>query len=79
MIRRGSMKGTARSPDPVRLAYYRHSRILHDLQEFHDLLLEPGAASRPPSQRRQALRFMEEQFAPGNVIDAVARSWTAVQ
>lgn len=64
--------------DPVRLAYYRHWRILHDLQEFHDLLLEPGAASRPPSQRRQVLRFMEEQFAPGNVIDAAARSWAAV-
>jgi len=24
------------------------------------------------------LRFMEEQFAPGNVIDAAARSWAAV-
>lgn len=64
--------------DTVRLAYYRHWRILHDLQEFHDLLLEPGAAARPPSQRRQALRYMDEQFAPGNVVDAAARSWAAL-
>lgn len=64
--------------DPARLAYYRHWRVLHDLQEFHDLLLEPGAASRPPSQRRQALRYMDEQFAPGNVVDAAARSWAAL-
>lgn len=64
--------------DPTRLAYYRHWRILHDLQEFHDLLLEPGAASRPSSQRRQALRYMDEQFAPGNVVDAAARSWAAL-
>jgi spectinomycin phosphotransferase len=66
------------SLDPVRLAYYRHWRILHDVQEFHDLLLEPGAAGRPPSQRLQALRYMEDQFAPNNVVDAAARSWTAV-
>lgn len=63
--------------DPVRLAYYRHWRVLHDLQEFHDLMLEPGAATRPPSQRRQALRYMDDQFAPGNVVDAAARSWSA--
>lgn len=63
--------------DPVRLAYYRHWRILHDVQEFHDVLLEPGAAARPPAQRRQALRYMEEQFAPGNVVATAARSWAA--
>ncbi|MEG2803168.1 aminoglycoside phosphotransferase family protein [Stenotrophomonas sp.] len=62
---------------PARLAYYRHWRILHDVQEFHDLLLEPGAATRPPTQRRQALRYMDEQFAPGNVVDSAARSWEA--
>ncbi|MNK21455.1 serine/threonine protein kinase [compost metagenome] len=61
--------------DAARLAYYRHWRILHDVQEFHDLLLEPGAAARPPTQRRQALRYMDEQFAPGNVVDSAARSW----
>lgn len=65
------------SIDRDRLAYYRHWRILHDVQEFHDLLLEPGAASRPPAQRRQALRYMEEQFAPGNVVDSATRSWVA--
>lgn len=59
------------------LAYYRHWRILHDVQEFHDLLLEPGATARPPAQRRQALRYMAEQFAAGNVVDAAARSWQA--
>ncbi|RRU17168.1 aminoglycoside phosphotransferase family protein [Stenotrophomonas sp. 278] len=63
--------------DPVRLACYRHWRILHDIQEFHDLLLEPGAAARPPSQRLQALRYMQDQFAPNNVVDAAARSWAA--
>jgi spectinomycin phosphotransferase len=68
----------ALAADPARLAYYRHWRILHDLQEFHDLLLEPGAAARPPSQRRQALRYMDEQFAPGNVVDAATRSWAAL-
>lgn len=64
--------------DAARLAYYRHWRILHDVQEFHDLLLEPGAAARPPAQRRQALRYMDEQFAPGNVVDSAARSWRVV-
>lgn len=63
--------------DATRIAYYRHWRILQDVQEFHDLLLEPGAASRPPTQRRQALRYMDEQFAPGNVVDSAARSWAA--
>lgn len=63
--------------DPARLAYYRHWRILHDVQEFHDLLLEPGAAARPSTQRRHALRYMDEQFAPGNVVDSAARSWAA--
>ncbi len=63
--------------DRARLAYYRHWRILHDIQEFHDLMLEPGAAARPPTQRRQALRYMDEQFAPGNVVDNAARSWHA--
>lgn len=64
--------------DPLRLAYYRHWRILDDMQEFHDLLLEPGAAARPPGQRLHALRYMEDQFAPNNVVDAAARSWAAV-
>lgn len=65
--------------DPLRVAYYRHWRILQDLQEFHDLLLEPGATARPPAQRRQALRYMAEQFAPGNVADCAARAWQATQ
>lgn len=65
--------------DPLWVAYYRHSRILQDLQEFHDLLLEPGATARPPAQRRQALRYMAEQFAPGNVADCATRAWQVAQ
>jgi len=65
--------------DPLRVAYYRHWRILQDLQEFHDLLLEPGATARPPAQRRQALRYRAGQFAPGNVADCATRAWQAAQ
>lgn len=65
--------------DPLWVAYCRHWRILQDLQEFHDLLLEPGATARPPAQRRQALRYMAEQFAPGNVADCATRAWQVAQ
>ncbi|MEN5069466.1 aminoglycoside phosphotransferase family protein [Stenotrophomonas sp. TWI1183] len=65
--------------DPLWVAYSRHWRILQDLQEFHDLLLEPGATARPPAQRRQALRYMAEQFAPGNVADCATRAWQVAQ
>lgn len=64
--------------DPRWIAWYRHWRILQDLIEFQQMLLGPDAELRSLQQRRQALHYLGEQFAPGNVLDAAERAFRAV-
>lgn len=57
------------------IAWYRHVRVLQDLIEFQQMLLGAEAQQRAVQQRRQALHFLGEQFAPGNVVDAAERAY----
>ena len=58
--------------DLVALAYYRYERIVKDLLEYCDQMLDPAASTQ---DREEGLRQMQSQFLPDDVVAIAHRSY----
>lgn len=65
---------TALCADAIR--YYRFERIVTDLAEFTEIVCGTDASD---ADRRQAVQWMEEMFAPGNVFQCALRGAETVR
>lgn len=54
------------------LAYYRHERIVVDIVALAEQILDPTTVV---ADRAQGLRYLREQFRPGNVVEQAHRVW----
>lgn len=54
------------------LSYYRYERIVVDIVELADQILDPAAGAE---DRAQGLRYMLDQFRPGNVVEQAHRAY----
>lgn len=57
--------------DAAMIAYYRYERVVQDIAEFCNQLLDSDAGDE---DRWQALRYFSGQFTPNDVIDIAFRS-----
>lgn len=54
------------------LSYYRYERIVVDIVELADQILDPAAGAE---DRAQGLRYMLDQFQPGHVVEQAHRAY----
>ena len=66
-------KGYGKSADINKrlLRYYRHERIIQDIYEFYQQIINPQTDD---SERELCLKYFNEQFEPDNVIDMAIKT-----